>query len=111
MSQPLLDWIDTHAHRGDPGTSVAAAQHARKFTAGHCGIIYRVLCENRAGLTSREITARIADLWLVWRIELSYHEVARRIADLKHAGLVIDSGSRRRNPSGREAAVWRAHDG
>ena len=98
MTQPDL-FTFTHAHRGDPGTSIAAARHARKFTAGHCGLIQLVLHYYRAGLTSHEISART---------ELSYHEIARRIADLKHAGLVIDSGSRRRNPSGREAAVWRA---
>ncbi|HDZ73679.1 MAG TPA: hypothetical protein ENH55_13120 [Aurantimonas coralicida] len=107
MTEPdLLTWAETHAHRVDPSTSVAAALHARKFTGGHCGIIYRLLAENRpikgAGLTSLEIAART---------ELSYHEVARRIADLKHAGLVIDSGERRRNPNGRQAAVWRARDG
>lgn len=99
----LLTWARKHAHQSDPETAVAAARHAGRFTAGHhCGTIYRILSEHSEGLTSLEIAART---------ELSYHEVARRIADLKHAGLVIDSGDRRRNPSGRQAAVWRAHDG
>ena len=102
MTQPdLLDWIDTHAHRGDPSTSVAAALQVRKYEAGHCRIIQLMLRVHRAGLTSLEIAHRT---------DLAYHEVARRIADLKHAGLVIDSGTRRRNPNGRQAAVWRARE-
>ena len=99
-SQPgLFTWAETHAHRGDPDTSVAAAVHVRLFTASHCTVVYLSLRDHRQGLTSHEIEELTP---------LSYHEIARRIADLKHAGLVIDSGTRRRNPSGREAAVWRA---
>ncbi len=39
---------------------------------------------------------------------LDYHAVARRISDLKRAGLVVDTGIRTKNASGRAAAVWRA---
>lgn len=103
MTEPdLLTWARDHAHRRDPGTSLAAAHRARGFATTHCGIIYRLLRSNRPGLTSRQIAGALT---------LSYHEVARRMSDLKRAGLVVDSGERRRNPSGLQAAVWRARDG
>ena len=98
MTQPDLFAL-THAHRGDPETSVDAAIHAKEFASGHCEIIHRVLQHHPHGLTSHEIS----DL-----IDIDYYEVARRMSDLQHAGRVEDSGERRMNPSGRMAAVWRA---
>ena len=95
----LLDWARDHAHRRDPETSVQAAVYARDFANGHCGIIHQALRQHREGLTSLELSELTG---------LAYHEVARRVADLKHGGLAVDSGARRRNPSGRQAAVWRA---
>ena len=98
----LLTWARDHAHQRDPGTSLAAAHRAREFAGTHCGLIQVMLRAHPKGLTSLEIAART---------QLPYHEVARRIPDLKRAGLVIDSGERRRNPSGLQAAVWRARNG
>lgn len=108
----LLTWARTHAHQGEPETAVAAARRARNFAGTHCGLIQVVLRAHPEGLTSHEIEVILHARGIAHgHCGLSYHEVARRIADLKRAGLVIDSGERRRNPSGLQAAVWRAHDG
>ena len=40
------------------------------------------------------------------KANLNYHQVARRISDLKRDGKVKDTGERRASPGGRRAAVW-----
>lgn len=102
MTEPdLLTWADSHAHRGDPGTSVIAALHATQFFGGHCAKIYAALLECPDGLTFHEIANLTG---------LDYHAVARRVSDLCKADppKAEDSGERRRNDSGRLASVWRA---
>lgn len=37
---------------------------------------------------------------------LDHHSVGKRISELKQMGLVVDSGQRLKNPSGRNARVW-----
>ena len=99
MSVPdLFGFASAHAHRGDPGTSFAAASAAGSLAAGHCAQIHSALSQHALGLTFHEI----ADL-----TGLDYHAVGRRVCDLRKAGLAVDSGARRVNPSGRRAAVWR----
>ena len=100
----------TRAHAHDPDTSYGAARRARRLVAQHkFTILNRLRLDDiyyRAkgcgagvgGLTSQEISDRC---------KLNYHQVARRISDLKRDGKVIDSGQRRASPGGRRAAVWR----
>ena len=111
MDEPDLFAV-THAHQGEPETAVAAAHRAREFAGTHCDLIQAVLRVHPAGLTSHEIEVLLHARGIAHgHCGLSYHEVARRIPDLKRAGLVVDSGERRRNPSGLQAAVWRVRDG
>ncbi len=91
-----MTFTTTHAHASDPGTSHDAAQAARHMAERHKRIICAALFWR--GLTSQEI----ADI-----CELDYHQVARRISDLKRDGRVVDSGERRASPGGRKACVWR----
>ena len=86
----------THAHRSDPATSVEAARAAQPMAERHKHIICAALFWR--GLTSQEISQMC---------ELDYHQVARRISDLKRDFKVVDSGEARRSPGGRRATVWR----
>ncbi len=92
----MSDFTHTHAHRDDPDTSFLAANTAGGLATRHKAIIASVLAA--AELTSSEISDRC---------DLNYWQVARRIADLKHDGVVRDSGARRLTPNGRKACVWR----
>lgn len=84
------------ARHGDPETAHAAARGARgsaiaEMVASHL---------REAGpRTTEEIAAEIG---------LSLVTVSPRLAPLARAGRVRDSGSRRRNASGRLAIVWEA---
>lgn len=90
----------THAHAHDPDTSHDAARTAQGLAERHKHIICTVLhlANQGAGLTSQEISAYCS---------LDYHQVARRISDLKRNGKVVDTGQRRASPGGRQAAVWK----
>ena len=93
-----MSFATTHAHRNDPATSHEAAQQAQGLAERHKGIIVAVLGNMGVGLTSREICNCCI---------LDYHQVARRISDLKRDGKVQDSGQTRPSPGGRRATVWR----
>ncbi len=91
-----MTFAQTHARLNDPDTSVQAAQCARHLAKQHKKIVANAL--SLGGLTSSEISDRC---------ELTYWQVTRRVSDLKHDGVVIDSGLRRLTPNGRKACVWR----
>ena len=91
-----MTFAHTHARRADPDTSFLAADAAGGLATRHKTIIANVLASG--GLTSAEISDRC---------DLTYWQVTRRIGDLKHDGVVCDSGMRRRTPNGRKACVWR----
>lgn len=92
-----MNFAHTHAHRHDPDTSVEAARAAQGMADQHKAIIWTELLFF-GDMTSQEI----AD-----KCELDYHQVARRMSEMKRAGEVQDSGERRPSPSGRRACVWR----
>ncbi len=91
-----MTFAHTHAHRSDPDTSHEAARAAQPMAERHKAIICAALFWR--GLTSQEISHMC---------ELDYHQVARRIIDLKRDGKVLDSGETRPSPGGRRATVWR----
>ncbi len=99
-----MTFATTHAHRNDPDTSVQAARGAQGLAERHKAVIITILVfwgevdSTREGLTSQEI----ADY-----CELDYHQVARRMSDLREDGKVQASGETRRSPGGRRAIVWR----
>lgn len=90
-----MTFATTHAHRSDPATSHEAARAAQPMAERHKHIICAALFWR--GLTSQEISGHC---------ELDYHQIARRIIDLKRDGKVLDSGETRPSPSGRRATVW-----
>lgn len=92
-----MTFAQTHAHANDPDTSHEAASAAWALATRHKTIIATLLLFH-GPLTSQEI----ADM-----CNLDYHQVARRISDLKRDGRVQDSGERRASPGGRRAAVWK----
>lgn len=66
-----------HVRAQDPGTSIAAAEKARGAAKHHCEAIVRAL-EQHGDMTVREIGAKVG---------LTHVQVARRMPDLKRAGL------------------------
>jgi hypothetical protein len=83
----------------DPDTSHAAAADASGNAATHRA---RALRELRAvypdGLTDFELAARL---------NLQQTSIGKRRGELRDAGLVEDSGTRRPAPSGSASIVWR----
>ena len=92
-----MTFATTHAHRSDPATSHEAAWAAQGIAERHKFIIFTMLLFY-GPLTSAEISDHC---------ELDYHQIARRISDLKRDGKVQDSGETRPSPGGRRATVWR----
>lgn len=87
-----------HVRAQDPGTSIAAAEKARGAAKHHCEAIVRAL-EQHGDMTVREIGARVG---------LTHVQVARRMPDLKRAGLaeVVQTSSGRDLERG-GCRVWR----
>jgi len=79
------------------GTSKEAAQSMRSRAATLRELAYKALC--RAALTADEVAERLNESALAIRPRLS--ELARQ-------GLIVETGARRLNASGKSAAVWRA---
>jgi predicted ArsR family transcriptional regulator len=97
----LLDYPARPGYR-DRGTSIAAARRVARDAAT---LREKVLAEIRSssttsGLTADEVAARLA---------LSPFSIRPRVTELMHRGLIVDSGLRRKNASGRSAIVWTAH--
>jgi transcription initiation factor IIE alpha subunit len=82
--------------RTDPETSRLAAARVREFSGDHCRRVLEALELGPAGQT--EIAARCG---------LLAHQVNKRLADLRRAGLVETTGERRLSASGRQERVWR----
>ena len=83
----------------DPHTCEAAANDAAKRASYSRRLALQILRGNPAGLTDFELA------------ELSGFQqtsIGKRRGELRDAGLVVDSGERRRAPSGSMAIVWRA---
>lgn len=92
------DFARKHARRDNVRTSHEAAQKAEKSASANKAIVLRALREH-GPMTSEEISDVTG---------LVHWECTRRVPDLRHAGLVEDTGEVRLNRSGRKAVVWRA---
>lgn len=86
----------THARKDDLDTSKISARLAEPHASAQKKQILKAL-ERYGPMTSEEITRKTSlNLW----------QCGRRVPDLRKAGLVIDTGERRKNESGRPACVW-----
>jgi DNA-binding transcriptional ArsR family regulator len=88
------------ARRVDPPTSKAAGQASRAFAAGHARRILEALAEGPG--TKDEIAARC---------DLDEQQVARRMHELRRAGLVVEVGEAVSPTGNRETRYGRATDG
>ena len=86
----------THAHSDDVETSHVAAARAEIMATRHKAAIYNWL-KTIGPQASEQIAAGV---------NLDALQVMKRISDLRHDGVVIDSGERRLTRTGRRAAVW-----
>ena len=85
--------------RDDPHTSWAAAQDAARGADTHRARALAALRAAPDGLTDFELADRLG---------VQQTSIGKRRGELRDAGLVADSGFRRRAPSGSLAIVWRA---
>lgn len=94
---PPAEYPDTPGHRG-VDTSIEAAE----AVAPKCGRLQRLTLAairdaGSSGLTFEEAAERL---------ELDFRSIQPRVSELKQKMLVVDSGLRRRNGSGKRAIVW-----
>jgi len=86
------------ARRTDPATSHAAAADAQTNANTHRARVLAALREaGWNGLTDFELGDRLG---------LQQTSAGKRRGELRDAGLVVDSGRKRRAPSGSAAIVW-----
>ena len=79
-------------------TSLDAAQ-AIEPNVQHLEAVALIALCDKGPMTADEVAAAVGEERL---------SIRPRITGLKHKGLIVDAGERRRNRSGRMAAVWRA---
>ncbi len=91
------DFVREHTHTKDPNTSYAAARSAPSLAKQHAELILGVIIRSGEPLASHEIEQRC---------DLAYHQIARRMSDLRKAGRIEDSGQRYTNSNGRQAIRW-----
>jgi predicted ArsR family transcriptional regulator len=91
------DFAHTHARGDDIDTSHDAAESAESLSTRHKAIVYASL-KTHGPQTSQEIADRTG---------LEHAQAWRRVSDLRNDGTICDSGERRPNKSGRQAAVWK----
>jgi predicted ArsR family transcriptional regulator len=87
-----------NVRRNDSDTSFAAAASMETAAKRYKAIVYRTLL-HFGPMTSEEIASRC---------ELDHPQVWRRVSDLRRDKMIHDTmyGERRKNSSGRRAAVW-----
>lgn len=101
MSTLFDDQLRARAH--DPDTSRAAADSIRPALGAECSrVLTEVLERGNHGATAYEVVQALASR----RVFRDQNCVARRLTDLRDAGLIVDSGSRRPGRSNRELTVW-----
>lgn len=81
----------------DPDTSHQAADDARAGAENGRALALSTLIGNPGGLTDHELAAITG---------LQHNSIGKRRCDLRDLGLVVDSGLRRKAPSGSNAIVW-----
>jgi hypothetical protein len=88
---------DAPGHRG-----VETSEEAAQALAPKCGRLQRLTLEaiGQRGATGFTFEEAANDL------ELDFRSIQPRISELRSKGLVVDSGQRRRNASGKRAIVW-----
>ena len=90
------NYPDQPGHRGTDTSRAAAASMAPKASL----LRDRVLAEiRRCPSTPDEVAKRLRQTVLA---------VRPRVTELKAKALIVDTGARRKNASGRSAIVWRA---
>ena len=94
---PYQDYPDTPGHRGVDTSMEAADKIASSAPALRHKVLQAVSASGAAGLTVLEGCDRFG-----W----DRHGAQPRFTELKVGGKIIDSGERRRNPSGVRAIVW-----
>jgi hypothetical protein len=102
MTQPELDLFEEGSamFRGsDPDTSVQAAWAASLKSGTARRIALQALVDSEDGLTDFEL----ADI-----TGYQQNSIGKRRTELRDMGIVVDSGKRRKTPSGSSAIVWRA---
>lgn len=97
-ASPHLDVPPPRARRTDPGTSHAAADSARALAARHHNAIVAALREH--GPMGKDRIAAVTGL--------SGVAVARRMSELRYAGVVAPTGRRVTSAAGRAETEWRA---
>lgn len=95
MRQPTL--FEPVARRSDPSTSHEAAKLAGRKAETHRQLALRTLQCHPEGLT---------DFQLSEIVQVPQTSIGVRRHELCQLGLVMDSGTRRRAPSGARAIVW-----
>ena len=85
-----------NVRRNDSDTSFAAAASMETAAKRYKAIVYRTLL-HFGPMTSEEIASRC---------ELDPPQVWRGISDLRGDKMIPDTGERKKNSSGRRAAVW-----
>lgn len=93
---PETEFSRTHARADEIDTSHDAASSAQSMAKRHKARVYAAL-KSGVPQTSEELARRTG---------LHHSQVWRRVSDLRNDGSVIDTGQRRLNRSGRQAAVW-----
>lgn len=85
-------------YKRDSETSIAAAGKARpKAPAYRTAILGYLTGRAEQGATNEEISLAMG---------IKIQTVCPRMVELREAGTVVDSGTRRRTESGRDAVVW-----
>lgn len=83
----------------DPETSREAWHSVAEHIGAKQREVLSFLLANPVGLTGYDLSQMTG---------IAPHNVAPRVAELRHLGLVEDSGRRRPGPTGRPQIVWRA---
>ena len=84
----------------DPATSREAGDQARRFVTGHARKVLLALEQGPAGQTE-----------LAERCQMLPHQVNKRLADLRRAGLAEPTGRRVLNEGGFRERVWQVKPG
>lgn len=106
MSDTLSLFDDQlRARFNDPGTSHAAASAIRPVLGAECArVLAEVVERGNRGATAYEVVQALRS----HGIDRDQNVVARRLTDLRDAGLAADTGCRRPGKSGRQLIVWQA---
>jgi hypothetical protein len=84
-------------HRGIDTSINAARQVAPRVGTLQAKALVAIRAASRAGLTTIELAARL---------QVDSASIQPRTSELRRMGLIMDSGRRRRNPSGVGSIVW-----